>query len=148
MGNGRPCHRDDLRLQNSCQSHVRLYADTADHAVFQRRDLADSDDVYVWPDGLHPKIRLSEMHSCLLVLMGVRVDGAKELIASAEGLRESTRVGDSAMGLWRALAEVFPQARHQRCGVYKTRNITVAHAGTAVLIVPAGRSVAVRTCSG
>src|SRR4030095_15522813 len=63
---------------------------TAEHAEFQRRDLAESDYVYVWADGVHPKIRLSETHSCLLVLMGVRVDGTKELIAIAEGLREST----------------------------------------------------------
>ncbi|WP_420079601.1 IS256 family transposase (plasmid) [Streptomyces sp. JL4002] len=116
---------------------------TEDHAAFQRRDLAGSDYVYVWADGIHPKIRLSQTHSCLLVLMGVRVDGTKELIAIAEGLRESTEswadllrdcrrrgmpdpvlvVGDGAMGLWRALAEVFPQARHQRCWVHKTRNV-------------------------
>ncbi|MER5599901.1 IS256 family transposase [Streptomyces sp. NPDC002265] len=116
---------------------------TADHAAFQARDLVESDYVYVWADGIHPKVRLSEAHSCLLVLMGVRVDGAKELIAIAEGLRESTEswadllrdcrrrgmhdpmlvVGDGAMGLWRALAEVFPQARHQRCWVHKTRNV-------------------------
>ncbi|MBW8706815.1 hypothetical protein MBT84_45025 [Streptomyces sp. MBT84] len=93
-----------------------------------------------------PKIRLSQTHSCLLVLMGVRVDGTKELIAIAEGLRESTEswadllrdcrrrgmrdpmlvVGDGAMGLWRALAEVFPDARHQRCWVHKTRNVANA----------------------
>ncbi|MFJ2590956.1 IS256 family transposase [Streptomyces sp. NPDC087538] len=116
---------------------------TADHAEFQRRDLAESDYVYVWADGVHPEIRLSQTRSCLLVLMGVRVDGTKELIAIAEGLRESTEswadllrdcrrrgmtdpmlvVGDGAMGLWRALAEVFPQARHQRCWVHKTRNV-------------------------
>ncbi|MER6504613.1 IS256 family transposase [Streptomyces sp. NPDC001455] len=119
---------------------------TAEHAAFQRRDLAESDYVYVWADGIHPKIRLSQTRSCLLVLMGVRVDGSKELIAVAEGLRESTEswadllrdcrrrgmrdpmlvVGDGAMGLWRALAEVFPQARHQRCWVHKTRNVTNA----------------------
>jgi transposase-like protein len=78
--------------------------------------------------------------------MGVRTDGRKELIALAEGLRESTEswavllrdcrrrgmrgpelvVGDGAMGLWKALAEVFPQARHQRCWVHKTRNVVTA----------------------
>lgn len=116
---------------------------TAGHAAFQSRDLAGSDYVYVWADGIHPEIRLSQAYSCLLVLMGVRVDGTKELIAIAEGLRESTEswadllrdcrrrgmrdpvlvVGDGAMGLWRALAEVFPAARHQRCWVHKTRNV-------------------------
>ncbi|GAA2932955.1 IS256 family transposase [Streptomyces enissocaesilis] len=116
---------------------------TDDHAAFQARDLSDSDFVYVWADGVHPKVRLGQVHSCVLVLMGVRVDGSKELIALDEGLRESTEswadllrdcrrrgmrdpalvVGDGAMGLWKALAEVFPAARHQRCWVHKTRNV-------------------------
>ncbi|MEU9394812.1 IS256 family transposase [Streptomyces sp. NPDC048324] len=114
-----------------------------DHTAFQRRDLSGSNYVYVWADGVHPKVRLGQARSCVLVLMGVRLDGTKELIALAEGLRESTEswadllrdcrrrgmrdpalvVGDGAMGLWRALAEVFPQARHQRCWVHKTRNV-------------------------
>ncbi|MFF7988112.1 IS256 family transposase [Streptomyces sp. NPDC007901] len=117
-----------------------------DHAAFQQRDLAGSDYVYVWADGVHPKVRLGQAHSCVLVLMGVRLDGTKELIALAEGLRESTEswadllrdcrrrgmrdpelvVGDGAMGLWKALAEVFPAARHQRCWVHKARNVTNA----------------------
>ncbi|MFD5032118.1 IS256 family transposase [Streptomyces sp. NPDC058405] len=114
-----------------------------DHTAFQARDLSDSDYVYVWADGVHPKVRLGQAHSCVLVLMGVRPNGRKELVALAEGLRESTEswadllrdcrrrgmrdpelvVGDGAMGLWRALAEVFPKARHQRCWVYKVRNV-------------------------
>lgn len=117
-----------------------------DHAAFQSRDLSDRDFVYVWADGVHPKVRLGQAHSCVLVLLGVRLDGTKELIALAEGLRESTEswadllrdcrrrgmrdtelvVGDGAMGLWRALAEVFPAARHQRCWVHKSRNVTNA----------------------
>ena len=117
-----------------------------DHAAFQGRDLSDRDFVYVWADGVHPKVRLGQAHSCVLVLLGVRVDGTKELIALAEGLRESTEswadllrdcrrrgmrdpelvVGDGAMGLWKALAEVFPAARHQRCWVHKARNVTNA----------------------
>lgn len=117
-----------------------------DHAVFQARDLPESDYVYMWADGVHPKIRLGQARSCVLVLMGVRADGRKELVALAEGLRESTEcwadllrdcrrrgmrapelvVGDGAMGLRRALTEVFPQARHQRCWVHKTRNVVNA----------------------
>lgn len=61
-----------------------------DHAAFQNRDLAATDYVYVWADGVHPKVRLGQAHSCVLVLMGVRLDGTKELMALAEGLREST----------------------------------------------------------
>ncbi|MET7313070.1 IS256 family transposase [Streptomyces sp. NPDC005134] len=118
----------------------------ADHTAFCERDLSGSDYVYVWADGVHPKVRLGQARSCVLVLMGVRVDGSKELIALAEGLRESTEswanllrdcrrrgmrdpelvVGDGAMGLWKALAEVFPAARHQRCWVHKTHNVANA----------------------
>jgi transposase-like protein len=114
-----------------------------DHTAFQARDLSASDYVYVWADGVHPKVRLGQARSCVLVLMGVRVDGRKELIALAEGLRESTEswadllrdcrrrgmrdpalvAGDGAMGLWNALAEVFPAAAHQRCWVHKVRNV-------------------------
>ncbi|MFB9579895.1 IS256 family transposase, partial [Streptomyces yanii] len=117
-----------------------------DHAAFQSRDLSDRDFVYVWADGVHPKVRPGQAHSCVLVLLGVRLDGTKELIALAGGLRESTEswadllrdcrrrgmrdpelvVGDGAMGLWRALAEAFPAARHQRCWVHKSRNVTNA----------------------
>ncbi|SOE08287.1 Transposase (or an inactivated derivative) [Streptomyces sp. 1222.2] len=115
-----------------------------DHAAFQRRDLSQREHVYVWADGVHPKVRLGQAHSCVLVLLGVRLDGTKELIALAEGLRESTEswagllrdcrrrgmrdpelvVGDGAMGLWKALVEVFPAARHQRRWVHKARNVT------------------------
>ncbi|WP_030689403.1 IS256 family transposase [Streptomyces sp. NRRL B-1347] len=118
----------------------------ADHAAFQARDLSGSDWVYVWADGVHPKVRLGQAHSCVLVLMGVRTDGTKELIALAEGLRESTEswadllrdcrrrgmrdpelvAGDGALGLWNALREVFPAARHQRCWVHKVRNVVNA----------------------
>jgi putative transposase len=114
-----------------------------DHTAFQARDLSSSDYVYVWVDGVHPRVRLGQAHSCVLVLMGVRADGHKELIALAEGLRESTEswadllrdcrrrgmrdpalvAGDGAMGLWNALAEVFPEARQQRCWVHKVRNV-------------------------
>ncbi|GAA2689678.1 hypothetical protein GCM10009864_74570 [Streptomyces lunalinharesii] len=114
-----------------------------DHAAFQERDLSDRDFVYVWADGVHPKVRLGQAHSCVLVLLGVRLDGTKELIALAEGLRESTEswadllrdcrrlgmrdpelvIGDGAMGLWKAPAEVFPATRHQRCWVHKARNV-------------------------
>ncbi|MDX3098026.1 IS256 family transposase [Streptomyces sp. ME19-03-3] len=117
-----------------------------DHSTFQDRDLSECDYVYVWADGVHPKVRLGQAHSCVLVLLGVRLDGTKELIALAEGLRESSEswadllrdcrrrgmrdpelvIGDGAMGLWKALAEVFPAARHQRCWVHKARNVTNA----------------------
>jgi len=69
---------------------------TDDHTAFHARDLSDSDYVYMWADGVHPKVRLGQAHSCVLVLMGVCPDGRKELIALAEGLRESTESRGSA----------------------------------------------------
>ncbi|WP_078917136.1 IS256 family transposase [Streptomyces sp. NRRL S-813] len=115
----------------------------ADHKAFGERDLSATDYVYVWADGIHLRIRLAEGKSCVLVVMGVRADGTKELIAMADGYRESAEswagllrdcarrgmrapvlaVGDGALGFWKALAEVFPEARHQRCWVHKTANV-------------------------
>ncbi len=63
---------------------------------------------------------------CLLVMIGVRADGRKELVAIGDGYRESTEswadllrdcrrrgmtapvlaVGDGALGFWRALRDV------------------------------------------
>lgn len=61
----------------------------ADHKAFGERDLAATDYVYVWADGIHLKIGLAEARSCVLVVMGVRTDGTKELIAMTDGYRES-----------------------------------------------------------
>jgi transposase-like protein len=60
-----------------------------DHKAFQARDLSKTDFVYVWSDGVHLKVRLDEAEACVLVLVGVRADGSKELIAMDEGYRES-----------------------------------------------------------
>jgi putative transposase len=115
----------------------------ADHAAFSRRDLSKLDYVYVWADGVHLRIRLGEAKACALVLIGVRADGTKELIAMDEGYRESGEswasllrdcarrgmrapvlaVGDGALGFWNGLREVFPETREQRCWVHKTANI-------------------------
>ncbi|MFF5309786.1 IS256 family transposase [Streptomyces massasporeus] len=115
----------------------------ADHQAFGERDLSASDYVYVWADGIHLRIRLAEAKSCVLVLMGVRADGTKELIAMSDGYRESAdswadllrdcqrrgmrapvlAVGDGALGFWKALTEVFPEASHQRCWVHKIANV-------------------------
>ncbi|MFD9393582.1 IS256 family transposase [Streptomyces sp. NPDC060000] len=115
----------------------------ADHKAFGERDLTGSDYVYVWADGIHLRIRLTEAKSCVLVVMGVRADGTKELISMADGYRESAEswadllrdaarrglrapvlaVGDGALGFWKALAQVFPETRHQRCWVHKTANV-------------------------
>ena len=116
----------------------------AEHQAFQQRDLSEVDYVYCWADGIHFNIRLGEQgRLCCLVLVGVRADGTKELVAVADGTRESTddwaellrdlrrrgmrapvvMVGDGALGLWRALREVFPATREQRCWVHKVANV-------------------------
>jgi transposase-like protein len=115
----------------------------ADYEVFCRRDLADRDYVYVWADGVHFRVRLEQARLCCLVLVGVRADGTKELVAVADGERESTdswaellrdlrrrgmrapvvAVGDGALGLWAALRDVFPAIRHQRDWVHKAANV-------------------------
>src|SRR4051794_38596873 len=109
--------------------------------AFNDRDLSGVDYVYLWADGVHLNIRLDEEKLCLLVMIGVRVDGAKELIALAEGYRESSgswadllrdcarrgmrapvlAVGDGALGFWAALREVFPSTREQRCWFHRSR---------------------------
>ncbi len=58
--------------------------------VFARRSLAEVDYVYLWVDGIHVKVRLEQDKICLLVMIGVRADGTKELVALADGFREST----------------------------------------------------------
>jgi putative transposase len=111
----------------------------ADHTAFRYRDLSATDYVYVWADGVHLRVRLEEAEAAVVVLMGVRADGTKELIAMSDGYRESSAawagllrdcvrrgmrapvpaVGDGALGFWNALSEVFPMTRYQRCWVPK-----------------------------
>jgi len=59
-------------------------------AGFGRRDLSSTDYVYPWVDGIHLKVRLEQTKLCLLVMIGVRADGRKELVAITDGYREST----------------------------------------------------------
>jgi len=115
----------------------------AEQRAFAARDLSGVDYVYLWVDGIHVNIRLEEHKLCLLVMIGVRADGRKELVALSDGYRESSEswadllrdakrrgmsapvlvVGDGALGFWSALAEVFPQARAQRCWFHKIANV-------------------------
>jgi transposase-like protein len=111
--------------------------------TFSQRDLSGVDYVYLWVDGIHVNIRLEEHKLCLLVMIGVRADGRKELVALADGYRESAEswadllrdcarrgmsapalaVGDGALGFWGALREVFPGTREQRCWFHKIANV-------------------------
>jgi transposase-like protein len=118
----------------------------AEQRTFAARDLSEVDFVYLWADGIHVNIRLEEHKLCLLVMIGVRADGRKELVALADGYRESVEswadllrdcrrrgmrapvlaVGDGALGFWGALREVFPETREQRCWFHKIGNVLAA----------------------
>jgi putative transposase len=110
--------------------------------AFAERPVDDRDYVYVWADGVHFNVRLEESRLCALVIVGVRADGTKELVAICDGHRESTEswadllrdlkrrgmrapmvaVGDGALGFWAALRTVWPETTEQRCWVHKVAN--------------------------
>jgi putative transposase len=111
---------------------------------WQKRDLSARRYVYVWADGVFLQARMEDHGECMLVLIGATPEGRKELIGFQVGVRESTQswrellidvkqrglqsspeiaVGDGALGFWKALDEVFPGTRHQRCWVHKTVNV-------------------------
>jgi transposase-like protein len=131
----------------SATSITRLTSQWQDEArTFAARDLSGSDYVYLWVDGIHLKVRLDQEKLCLLVMLGVRADGRKELVAITSGYRESTEswadllrdckrrgmtapvlaVGDGALGFWKAVREVFPATREQRCWFHKQANVLAA----------------------
>jgi putative transposase len=115
-----------------------------DFQEWSKRSLAGKQYVYVWVDGVHFNIRLEEDRQCILVLLGATADGKKELIAVADGYRESEQswlgllldvkargleiepklaIGDGALGFWKAVRQVWPNTREQRCWVHKTANV-------------------------
>jgi transposase-like protein len=128
----------------SASAITRLTTDWQnEQRAFAGRDLSNVDYVYLWVDGVHFTVRLEEARLCTLVMIGVRTDGSKELVAVADGHRESAEswadllrdcrrrgmrapvlaVGDGALGFWAALREVFPATREQRCWVHKAANV-------------------------
>lgn len=103
----------------------------------------DEEYVYIWVDGIHCQVRM-DSNQCILVVIGAKADGTKELLALEEGYRESEQswlevlyrlksqgltqapqlaVGDGALGFWKAIGQVFPETRWQRCWVHKTANV-------------------------
>ena len=116
----------------------------ADYDAWQNRHLSARRYVYVWADGVYLQARMEPAAECMLVLIGATPEGKKELVGFQTGVRESAQswrellidikqrgleiapdlaVGDGALGFWKAIEEVFPGARHQRCWVHKTANV-------------------------
>ena len=116
---------------------------TAEYEAFRHRDLTARDYVYIWADGVHFTIRLEEERLCTLVVIGVRPDGTKEVVALEDGYRESAEswrtllrdlkqrglrapvlaVGDGALGFWAAMRDVWPETAEQRCWVHRIANV-------------------------
>ena len=129
----------------SASTIARLKEVWADeHARWRKRDLLAKRYVYIWVDGIHLQARLEDQAQCILVIIGATPEGKKELIGFTDGTRESTQswrdllldlkrrglsmapelaVADGALGFWKALGEVWPKTREQRCWVHKTANV-------------------------
>ena len=116
----------------------------AEYDRWHRRDLSARHYVYIWADGVYLQARMENHSECMLVLIGATPEGKKELIGFQAGVRESTQswrellidlrqrglqiapelaVGDGALGFWKALDEIFPGTRHQRCWCHKVSNV-------------------------
>jgi putative transposase len=144
-GDFEPAFRELLgeKATLSASTIVRLKAAwEADYQAWRRRPI-EGRFAYVWCDGLYLGAGLEPQRSCVLVVIGARADGVKELLAIELGYRESTEswagvlrdlrdrglqapllaIGDGALGLWAALAEVFPSTRHQRCWNHRVINL-------------------------
>lgn len=129
----------------SASTIARLKEVWADeHARWRKRDLSAKRYVYIWADGIHLQARLEDQAQCILVIIGATPEGKKELIGFTDGTRESSQswrdllldlkrrglsmapelaVADGALGFWKALGEVWPKTREQRCWVHKTANV-------------------------
>jgi transposase-like protein len=115
-----------------------------EHQAWSKRSLKGKHYVYVWADGVYFNVRLEDGRQCILVLMGATADGQKELIALADGYRESEQswkellldcksrgleiepslaIGDGALGFWKAMRQVWDTTQEQRCWVHKTANV-------------------------
>ena len=135
--------KDAPNLSSSVVS--RLTAEwQAEYARWQTRDLSARRYVYVWADGVYLQARMESQAECMLVLIGATPEGRKELVGFQVGVRESAQswrellvevrghgltvapelaIADGALGFWKAVEEIYPGTRHQRCWVHKTANV-------------------------
>ena len=114
------------------------------YVAWQKRDLSAKRYVYFWADGVYFSPRLEHERQCILVIIAADANGHKDIIGLMDGYRESEQswkellldlkrrglehgpdlaVGDGALGFWKALRQVYGQAREQRCWVHKTANV-------------------------
>ena len=117
-----------------------------DDAQWRTHDLSALEPVYVWSDGIYVKAGLESTKAALLVLIAARADGTKVVLAVESGHRESSEswaeilrdltarglpapacvIDDGALGLWKAVGQVWPEAAEQRCWNHTHRNVVDA----------------------
>ncbi len=133
--------------QLSASSVQRLTEDwQRDDGQWRTQDLSALEPVYVWADGIYVKAGLESTKAALLVLIAALADGTKVVLAVESGHRESSEswaeilrdltarglaapacvIGDGALGLWKAVGQVWPAAAEQRCWNHKLRNVVDA----------------------
>jgi putative transposase len=115
----------------------------AEYESWKRRSLAELEAVYLWVDGIYVKAGLEKDKAAVLVAIAALRDGRKVVLAVEAGQRESTEawsailrdlkarglgcprlvIGDGHLGIWGALANVYPDAREQRCWNHRIVNV-------------------------
>jgi putative transposase len=135
LGDGAPLSQSSIdRLKEGWQQEYETWA---------KRDLSKLDIVYVWADGIYVKAGLEKDKACLLVVVGATRTGEKVVLALVSGHRESEEgwaavlrdlkargcreprlvAADGLLGIWGAVAKVWPTCREQRCWNHKIRNV-------------------------
>jgi putative transposase len=115
-----------------------------EYSQWRKRTLSAKEYAYLWADGVYFNARSEGERSCILVIIGAKYNGEKELLAIAAGYRESEEswkelllelkdrgmtvdpklaIADGALGFWKALPKVFATTKAQRCWVHKTANV-------------------------
>ena len=115
-----------------------------EYGQWRKGSLSSSQYAYIWADGVYFNARIEGERNCVLVVLGAKFNGEKELLAIVDGVRESEAswkelllglrdrgmstdpklaIADGALGFWMALPQVFPTTRGQRCWVHKTSNV-------------------------
>lgn len=115
----------------------------AEHVAWSRRSLRGMEPVYLWADGIYVKAGLEKEKAALLVIVAGLRDGRKVVLTVESGYRESAEawgrllrdlrargmsaprlvIADGHLGIWAALAEVFPEVAEQRCWNHKLVNV-------------------------
>lgn len=115
----------------------------AEYEVWNSRPLGEFEAVYLWVDGIYVKAGLEKDKAALLTVIAGLRDGRKVVLAVSSGHRESVEgwsailrdlkarglnapklvVGDGNLGIWGGLANVFPEAKEQRCWNHRIVNV-------------------------